>query len=271
MEKISTNDGENDDSIFRRQQEIGIASFLAHSLSQAFSRVATPMNPVTKPRSPNTPDEAPPSSIAVIVADDQAVARLGTCQLLQEAPEIEVEATAASQSEALRLIRAHHPDLLVTEAKLPDGLGTEIPIQLRASEVQTDVLILSAYRQQAYLQSFLEAGAAGYLLKEDDCRLLVDAIRGIKEGDRGWFSRSVTSQLLTLRNTGSGTDGDALTSRESELLKILAQGLTNREIAAQLELSVGTVKNYLTDIYEKLDVTGRAKAIVWAHNHGITA
>lgn len=215
------------------------------------------------------PQQASPSSIGVIVADDQAVARMGTRHLLQDASDIEVWATAATQSEALRLVRTHEPNLLITEAKLPDGLGTDIPRHLRETEVSTEVLILSAYQQQVYLKSFLDTGAAGYVLKCDDAVRLVDAVRGIENGDLGWFSRSVASQLLSLRRSEGPDDREALTPRETELLEVLAQGLPNREIAAKLDLSVGTVKNYLTDIYDKLDVAGRAKAIVWAYEHGV--
>jgi DNA-binding NarL/FixJ family response regulator len=219
-----------------------------------------------------THDRPSPSSTSVIVADDQAVARQGTCQLLQNTAGIDVPAAAASRSEALRLVQEDRPDVLVTEAKFPDGLGTELAERLRTRDLTTDVLILSAYREMVYLKSFLDTEAAGYLLKRDDCALLIEAIRGIRDGERGWFSRSVASRLLTLRNaTLPSTGRAALTSRESELLKVLAEGLTNREIAARVDLSVGTVKNYLTGIYEKLDVPDRAKAIVWAHEDGLSA
>ena len=220
------------------------------------------------PDSPSEPLSR--STVRVVVADPQTVARCGTCHLLGDTPGISVRAAASTRAEALQLACTHRPDVLVTEATFPDGLGTEIPKPLRAEGVQTRVLIFSAYRRTAYLESFLEHGAAGYLLKRDEYSLLVDAVQGIQREELGWYSRSIASRLLSLRHNRP-SEGSDLTSREYELLEILAQGLANRKIADKLGLSVGTVKNYLTRIYEKLDVKGRAEAIVWAYQNELVA
>jgi DNA-binding NarL/FixJ family response regulator len=209
--------------------------------------------------------------IHVIVADDQTVARLGTCQVLSSHPEISVVAEATTKAEALQLARTHRPDVLVTEMVLPDGRGTEVVAALDGGRLPpTHVLILSAYRSREYLQAFLDSEAAGYLLKQDDPTHLVEAVRGIKQGTLGWFSTRVAGRLLALRRHEFTSNGlSLLTARERSLLAILARGRTNREIAAELDLSVGTVKNYLTGIYVKLKVDCRTKAIVWAHDHGL--
>jgi len=119
------------------------------------------------------------SSIRVVVADDQEVARLGTCHVLAAVPEITIVAEATTKAEALRLAKTHQPDVLLTEMMLPDGLGTDLATALDGSGLCTHVLILSAYRSREYLQAFLDSTAAGYLLKQDDPAHLLEAIHGI--------------------------------------------------------------------------------------------
>jgi DNA-binding NarL/FixJ family response regulator len=204
------------------------------------------------------------------VADDQEVARLGTRHLLSSAPEIEIVAEVTTKAEALRLVHAHSPDVLLTEMVLPDGLGTDVAVALDGANLPTDVLILSAYQGRENLEAFLQTNAAGYLLKQDDPSSLLQALRGIKQGTLGWFSPQVAGRLLALRRHEFESNGTSLlTTRERSLLAILAKGESNRAIATTLGLSVGTVKNYLTRLYEKLGVDSRTKAAVWAHNHGL--
>jgi DNA-binding NarL/FixJ family response regulator len=200
------------------------------------------------------------------------VARLGTCQVLAAAPEVSVLAEATTTAEALQLAEAHRPDVLVAEMVLPDGRGTDLAAALDGSGLSTHVLILSAYRGSENLQAFLDSTAAGYLLKQDDPARLLEALRGIKQGTLGWFSTRVAGRLLALRRHEIESNGlSLLTTRERSLLAILAEGESNRGIATALGLSVGTVKNYLTAIYEKLGVENRTKAVVWAHDHGLVA
>ena len=222
------------------------------------------------PAPPCSPTVAPAAPTQVLVADDQEVARLGTCQVLSAVPEIEIVAEATTKAEAIRLARAHAPDVLLTEMMLPDGLGTEVAVALDGSRLSTDVLILSAYRSRENLEAFLHSNAAGYLLKQDDPSHLLQALRGIKQGSLGWFSPQVSGRLLALRRHEFEPNGTSLlTTRERSLLTILAKGESNQAIATTLGLSVGTVKNYLTSLYEKLGVDSRTKAIVWAHDHGL--
>ena len=219
------------------------------------------------------PLRAPSSSknpIRVVVADDQEVARLGTCHVLAAIPEIKIVAEATTKTEALRLAKTHEPDVLLTEMMLPDGLGTDLATELDGSGLCTHVLILSAFRSRENLQAFLDSTAAGYLLKQDDPAYLLEALHGVKQGTLGWFSTRVAGRLIALRRHTFGTNGSSLlTTRERSLLSILATGATNQEIASELDLSVGTVKNYLTGIYEKLEVNCRTKALAWAHDHGL--
>lgn len=221
----------------------------------------------TRPlRSPS----ATTNPIRVVVADDQEVARLGTCHVLAAISEITIVAEATTKTEALRLAKTHQPDVLLTEMMLPDGLGTDLATALDGSGLCTHVLILSAFRSRENLQAFLDSTAAGYLLKQDDPSHLIQALHGIKQGTLGWFSTRVAGRLIALRRHTFESNGSSLlTTRERSLLSILATGATNREIADELDLSVGTVKNYLTGIYEKLEVNCRTKALAWAHDHGL--
>jgi DNA-binding NarL/FixJ family response regulator len=219
---------------------------------------------------PSLAPTASTSPIRIIVADDQEVARLGTCHVLSAAPDLEIVAEAPTKADALRLARVHVPDVVVTEMILPDGRGTDLASALDGTGLPTHVLILSAYRGRENLEAFLGSDAAGYLLKQDDPSHLLQAIRGIKQGTLGWFSTRVAGRLLALRRHEFEANGTSLlTTRERSLLSVLAQGESNRAIATTLGLSVGTVKNYLTSLYEKLGVESRTKAIVWAHDHGL--
>jgi DNA-binding NarL/FixJ family response regulator len=207
------------------------------------------------------------SPIEVIVIDDQTVARLGTCQVLSAHPEVEIVGEATTTAEALQLTRTHRPDVIVTEMMLPDGLGTDLATALDGTGRSPHVLILSAYRGRENLEAFLNSTAVGYLLKQDDPKHLLRALHGLKRGTLGWYSSRVAGRLLALRrHEVEGNGSSLLTARERSLLTILVKGESNRSIADTLGLSVATVKNYLTSIYEKLGVDSRTKAIAWAHD-----
>jgi DNA-binding NarL/FixJ family response regulator len=204
------------------------------------------------------------------VVDDQEVARLGTCRVLSSDAAVTVVDEATTKSEAIRLTQTHRPDVVVTEMVLPDGRGTDLAATLDSKGLCTHVLVHSAYRGRENLESFLGSNAVGYLLKQDDPSHLLRAVHGIKQGTFGWFSTRVAGRLLALRRHEFESNGTSLlTTRERSLLTILAKGESNRAIATTLGLSVGTVKNYLTSLYEKLGVESRTKAIVWAHDHGL--
>jgi len=207
--------------------------------------------------------------IDLLLVDDQMVARLGTRNLLSAHSDFNVVADASTQAEALQLTHRHRPDIVITEMVLPDGRGTDLAHAL--ADAPTQVLILSAYKGTPHLEAFLDSPAVGYLLKQDDPSALSNALRHIQEGELGWFSARVASRLLSLRHSSlpSAAAPTPLTAREQSLLAVLATGCSNREIAARLELSVGTVKNYLTSIYDKLDVSSRTHAVAWAHEHNL--
>lgn len=214
-------------------------------------------------------DDTPRAPIRIVVADHQGVARLGICQVLSKATGVEVVAQASHGAAALDLVRRHQPDVLLIEAALPDLSGRDLINMLAAEGVSTRVLVLSAYSDERAVEDLLEAGVAGYLTKDEGPAQLIEAVRGTARGQDGWLSPRVTRIMLRQRRRDLMLGRFGLTSRESEILAALAKGYSNRRIASSLDVSVGTVKNHLTSVYEKLDVKKRAQAIVWAYDHGI--
>lgn len=202
----------------------------------------------------------------VVIVDNQTVARLGTHQLLEQAPTIQVVGEARSGQEALHLAHTLQVDVLVTEMRLPDLTGAEIAERLSQEGGDVAVLILSAYEDEAYVRQILSSPIAGYLLKSDTTAHVTEAVLGAAREETGWLSPSVARCLMNMRNQESELDACRLTEREREALEALTRGLSNEQIADALNLAPGTVKNHLTNIYEKLGVASRAEAIVWAHS-----
>ena len=207
-------------------------------------------------------------SITVIIADDHPVVLAGTSMALQEAEDIEIIALARNGREALTLAMKHEPDVLLLDIRMPGLSGVTVAEHLEKQGSPVKVLALSAYEDEAYIYGILDAGAAGYLLKEEaDTETIVEAIRGVARGDDEWISPGLAARLLRRRRRSSSLD--ALTTRELEILKKVARGLSNAEIGEQLSISKFTVKNHIDHIKSKLEVRTRAELIVWAWEHGI--
>lgn len=215
---------------------------------------------------------APPAKqnqIRVLIADHQAVVRLGLRHMLEREAGIEVVGEACSGAEALQQATRLNPDVLIGEAMLPDRSGIEILSQLAESGCTTRVLVLSAYEDGDHVEALLEAGAAGYLTKDDTPAHLVEAVRGAARGRDGWLSPSIAQLLFERQRRAASLARYQFTGREWEVLMALGQGLDNQELANALCVTTGTVKNHLTSVYEKLGVDTRARAIVWAHRQGV--
>lgn len=211
-------------------------------------------------------NSAPIHPTRVVIADNQTVARLGTHQLLEQAPSIQVVGEARSGQEALHLVQTRQVDVLIAEMRLPDVSGAEVARQLVNDGASVAVLILSAYEDEASVREVLSSPIAGYLLKSDTAAHVTEAVLGAAREETGWLSPSVARRLMNIRKQASMLEACQLTTRERETLEALTQGLSNEQIAESLHLSVGTVKNHLTNIYDKLGVASRAEAIVWAHS-----
>ncbi|UZJ26589.1 response regulator transcription factor [Rhodococcus antarcticus] len=190
--------------------------------------------------------------------------RRGIADLLTEEPGITIVGEAATAAEAVRRIPAAQPDVALLDARLPDGSGIDVCRDLRASAPAVRCLILTSYDDDDAIFAAVMAGAAGYLLKEIRGTSLVDAIRQVAAG-KSLLDPAVTERLLTRLREGEPSDPRlaSLTDREREVLNLIADGLTNREIGSALFLSEKTVKNYVSGLFAKLGMQRRTQAAVY--------
>ena len=211
------------------------------------------------------------TTLRLIMADDHAVARRGLRVLLEEQPDLRVVGEAVDGAEALELARAQRPDVAVLDVRMPNLDGVRTCKAIKQEVPDTQVLILSAYEDDRYVFGLLEAGATGYVLKDAPDDEIVAAVRAAGRREPYLTPRIQTKAATRSVGTAAphkGPLGD-LTSRELEVLTLMAAGLDNVEIAERLFVSKVTVQNYTSSIYSKLDVNTRAKAILYAMQHGL--
>jgi two-component system response regulator DevR len=212
-----------------------------------------------------TDDGAEPAHIIrVFLLDDHELVRRGIADLLSSAPDIEVVGEAGTAAEALRRIPAARPDVAVLDARLPDGSGIDVCRDVRSSSPEIRCLILTSYDDNDALFAAVMAGASGYLLKEIRGTSLVDGIRQVGQG-KSLLDPAVTERLLTRLREGAPKDErvESLTDREREILDLIADGLTNRQIGEHLFLAEKTVKNYVSGLLAKLGMSRRTQAAVF--------
>lgn len=210
--------------------------------------------------------------IRVVICDDQDIVREGLRAILSTAPGIEVIAVAADGAQAVELVEQQRPDVVLMDLNMPGVNGIQATRAIREEHPDVSVLALTTYDADEWVFDAIRAGAAGYLLKNTPRAGLIEAIEGTVQGQT-FVDPSVAGKLFT-QVAGAAVAHDttlakSLSSREREILRLLADGLSNTEIAAQLFLSEGTVRNYMSDIFEKLGVTDRTQAAVIALRHGL--
>jgi DNA-binding NarL/FixJ family response regulator len=202
--------------------------------------------------------------IRVLVADDHPLARAGLQQLLGAFEDVTVVGAAASGAEALRLAAEREPDVVLMDREMPDKDGIEATRELHVSRPGLAVVVLTSFSDRDRILAALDAGAVGYLLKDADPDELVRAIRAAGRGDAPLHPRAARELLDRQGGPSAGPD---LTDREQEVLTLVAQGLPNKLIARRLAISERTVKGHLTHIFERLGVTDRTQAALWAREH----
>ncbi|MEV0456718.1 response regulator transcription factor [Catellatospora methionotrophica] len=203
--------------------------------------------------------------IRVFLLDDHEVVRRGLCDLLQAHEDIEVVGESGSAVEATNRIPALRPDVAVLDARLPDGSGIDVCRDVRSVDPKIQGLILTSYEDDEALFAAIMAGAAGYVLKQIRGTDLVDAVRRVAAG-QSLLDPAVTQRVLErIRNPQHEPDQlKALTEQERKILGYVADGLTNRQIAAQMFLAEKTVKNYVSSLLAKLGLERRTQAAVFA-------
>lgn len=201
--------------------------------------------------------------IRVMLAEDHAVVREGLAALLAVQPDMEVVAQATNGREAVERFLEFTPDVLLVDLRMPELGGVEVIATIRAAVPQARILVLTTYGGDEDVYRALEAGAQGYLLKDADTKDLLQGIHALHEGRR--FVPAAVAQRLVERTMA----GPALTQRELDVLRQVASGKTNKEIARALFITEGTVKTHVNNIYHKLGVRDRTEAVMTGIRRGI--
>jgi DNA-binding NarL/FixJ family response regulator len=210
--------------------------------------------------------------IRILLADDHVLVREGTRDLLEREPDMEVVAEAGDGEEAVRLAAGHRPDVALVDIAMPNLSGIEATRQIKRLAPATAVLVLSAYDDDEYVFALLEAGAAGYLLKNVRGRDLVEAIRSVHAGEsvlHPVIARKVIERVVQPTLQDRPQEGlELLTERELGVLRLAARGKSNKDIALELCLSTRTVQTHLSTVFAKMQVGSRTEAVVQALQRG---
>ncbi|HEU4868066.1 MAG TPA: response regulator transcription factor [Actinomycetota bacterium] len=205
-------------------------------------------------------------TLRVMIVDDHDVVRMGLKGFIDAEPDLKVVAEASSRAEAVSKARLHKPDVVIMDVRMPDGSGIDACRDLRNESPDSRVIMLTSYSDDTALFSSIMAGAAGYLLKQTSAADLVGSIRSIGAGN-ALLDPQVTMAVLDKIRTAHFGNKDPklshLTPTEDRILESIAEGFTNRQIADRVHLSEKTVKNYVSSILKKLDVSRRAEAGVY--------
>jgi two-component system response regulator DesR len=208
------------------------------------------MKPVPKPGKP----------IRVLLAEDQTMLRGALAALLDLEPDITVIAQACNGNEAMRMVRLHTPDILITDIEMPERNGLELALDLKLSGSGAHVIVLTTFARPGYLRRALDAGARGYLLKDRPASELADAVRRVHAGLRA-IDPALAAEAWSVEE-------DPLSDRERQILRHAGEGRSSAEIAAELHLSEGTVRNYLSEAIAKLGAANRIDAARIARTRG---
>lgn len=235
------------------------------------------METVSETEDATSADSTP---IRVLLVDDQSLIRMGFRMVLESADDIEVVGEAADGDTGMKMVKALKPDVVLMDVRMPNMNGIEATAEIVAAYPDVKVLILTTFDLDEYAFGALRAGASGFLLKDAKPEELIAAIRNVAHGD-ATISPRVTRRMLEMfapmlpgEEESDAEDTDlsllnSLTERETEVLKLIAEGYTNQEIAERLFISMTTVKTHVGNILEKIGAQNRVQAVIFAFQHGL--
>ncbi|HEY5660986.1 MAG TPA: response regulator transcription factor [Gaiellaceae bacterium] len=208
--------------------------------------------------------------IRVLIADDQRAVREGLAMLVGLTDDIEVIGTAGNGFEAVHLANELQPDVVLMDLRMPEMEGAEATRAIRAAAPEINVLVLTTYADDDSLFPALQAGARGYLTKDASAEEIEHAIRAVADGHTH-LDPAIQQRLIAAALTGErkSTPPDDLTAREIEVLKLIAAGFSNTEIATALVVSAATVKTHINHVFQKTGARDRAQAVRYAYEHGL--
>ena len=210
--------------------------------------------------------------IRLLIVDDHAVVRLGLRTLLSDEPDLDVVAEAGSAEEALKQIEVYHPEVVILDIQLPGRSGIEVCREIRDLFPETKVVVLTSHAGENFLEQAMRAGASGYVLKQVGNEELIRAIRAAHRGEVALDTRTASQVINRYLEMGKLVDENAfkgLSLREKEVLALVAEGDSNKEIGAKLNLTEITVRNYVSNILNKLQLRNRIELAKFAFVHNL--
>jgi len=210
------------------------------------------------------------AQISVLIADDQTLFRVGLARLLSEDERVRIVGQAADGVEAVKLAHTLKPDVVLTDLRMPNLDGIEATRQIVAENPETRVVLLTTFEADNHVIQALKVGARGYILKDSRPESIISSIIAVVAGERV-MAGAVANRVLEML-TGTSTPKefyDGLTAREIEILRLLASGMANKQIAYRLKISEKTVRNHVSNMYEKLTIFDRSQAVLYAVRKGL--
>ena len=209
-------------------------------------------------------------TVRVLIADDQTLFRVGLARLLEEDPRVDIVGQAGDGVEAVKLAGSLKPDVVLMDLKMPNVDGIEATRQILANHPDVKVLLLTTFDADNHVIQALKAGASGYILKDSRPDSIVSSLLAVMAGERVMASAVANRVLEMLTGTTTPKEFyDGLTGREIEILKLLAGGMANKQIAYKLKISEKTVRNHVSNTYEKLGIYDRSQAVLYAVKKGL--
>lgn len=207
--------------------------------------------------------------IEIVIADDHPVVRQGITQILELESDIKVIGQASNGEEAVNVVHELKPNIVLMDINMPILNGIQAMQKLKDDGIDCKVIVLTIHSEKEYLMKTVQLGASGYVLKDSEANVLIDAIRKVYNGGT-YIPSDLAAELIKGYNTQPPkNEQDELTDREIEVIKTIAEGMSNKEIASALYISEKTVKNHISNIFRKLEISDRTQAAIYAIKHGI--